>query len=255
MKKAIAIVVLVLVAVIGAGLYYVFTNLDAIVKAIIEDAGSQTTQTAVRVENVRVTLTDGAAAVRGLSIANPKGFDTRHAFVLGEIDARIDLKSLTQGPITIDRVLVRKPQVYYEMNADRTGNLNVLYQNIERATAGGAAKKPAAEGDEPKLIIRRFLLSDATLEATVAPLGNKKYTLKLPTIELTNLGGKDGATPAEISRQVLDILTKRALAEIKRAGIDEQAQALKSEAQQKLDTKKREIEGQAKEKLKNLLGK
>ncbi|MDH3311484.1 MAG: hypothetical protein OEM95_12535, partial [Gammaproteobacteria bacterium] len=75
MKKIILIFVLVLVAAIGAGLYYLFTNLDAIVKAAIEKAGSQTTQTAVRVDSVKIVLSEAAGTIKGLSIANPKGFD------------------------------------------------------------------------------------------------------------------------------------------------------------------------------------
>ncbi|UCH53022.1 MAG: hypothetical protein JSW09_10610 [Pseudomonadota bacterium] len=256
MKKIILISSFVLIAVIGAALYYVFTNLDAIVKAVIEKAGSQTTQTAVRVDKVKIVLTDGAGTINGLSIANPKGFETRHAFRLGAVETKIDIKSLTKEPYIIEKVIIRKPQVFYEMNKDRQGNLNILYDNIAAATAGsGSASKPATKSAEPKLIIRHFLFADATVEAKVVPLNNKEYTLKLPTIDLKDLGGKNGATPSEISQQVLRAVTERALAEVKRAGIDEKVQALKSEAQEKLDTKKSELEGKAGEKLKNLLKK
>jgi len=256
MKKIILICSLLLVAVIGAGLYYVFTNLDAIVKAVIEKVGSQTTQTAVRVDEVKIVLSDGAGTISGLSIANPKGFEARHAFLLGTVSTRINIKSLGKEPIIIDEVIIREPQVFYEMNKDRKSNLNTLYNNIDAATAGsGGADEAAADSAEPKLIIRRFLFTDATVHANVVPLNNKKYTLKLPSIDLKNLGGKNGATPSEISQQVLGIITKHALAEVKRAGIDAKTQELKSEAQKKLDAKKHEVESQAKEKLKNLLGK
>jgi hypothetical protein len=254
MKKVLLIVVLLIVAVIGAAIYFVFTNLDAIVKAAIEQVGSQTTQTAVRVDKVKIKLTDGAGTISGLSIANPKGFVAPNAFSLGEIDTQIDINTLTKGPITIDRVIIRKPQVFYEMNKDRESNLNALYKNIAAGTGGGSTKKPAAKSDEPKLIIRHFQVAEATVEANVVPL-NKKLTLKIPTIDLKDLGGKSGATPSEISKQVLDIITQRALAAVKQAGIDEKVQAIKSEAQQKLGTKKSEVESRAKEKLKNLLGK
>lgn len=255
MKKILLIIVLLIVAVIGAALYFVFTNLDAIVKAAIENVGSQTTQTAVRVEKVKITLSDGAGAISGLTIANPKGFEARNAFSLGAIETQIDLNSLAKGPITIDKVLVSKPQVFYELNKDRQSNLNQLYKNIAASgSGGGGTKKPAAKSDEPKLIIRHFQLADATVEANVVPL-NKKLALKLPTIDLKDLGGKNGATPSEISKQVLDTITQRAIAAVKQAGIDEKVQALKSEAQQKLDTKKSEVESRTKEKLKNLLGK
>lgn len=254
MKKIILAVVVLLVVVIGGALYYVFTNLDAIVEAAIEKYGSQTTQTAVQVDNVRIKLTDGAGMISGLSVANPKGFGTPNAFSLGAIETQIDIKSLTKGPITIDKVIIRNPQVFYEMNKDRQGNLNELQKNIAASTGASNTKKPAANSEEPKLIIRHFQLADATVEANVVPL-NKKYTLKLPTIDMRDLGGKNGATPSEISRQVLDTLTRQALAAVKQAGIDEKVQATKAEAQEKVDTKKREAESRAKEKLKNVLGK
>lgn len=252
MKKVLLIVVLLIIAVIGAVIFFVFTNLDAIVKTAIEQVGSQTTQTAVRVDKVKIKLADGAGTISGLSIANPKGFAAPNAFSLGEIDTQIDINTLTKGPITIDKVIIRKPQVFYEMNKDRDSNLNALYKNIAGPGGGGGAKKPAAKSDEPKLIIRHFQVAEATVEANVVPL-NKKLTLKIPTIDLKDLGGKNGATPSEISKQVLDTITQRALAAVKQAGIDEKVQAIKSEAQQKLNTKKEEVESKAKEKLKNLL--
>ena len=254
MKKVLLIVVLLIVAIIGVAIYFVFSNLDAIVKTAIEQVGSQTTQTAVRVDKVKIKLTDGAGAISGLTIANPKGFEAPNAFSLGAIETQIDLNSLTKGPITIDKVIIRKPQVFYELNKDRQGNLDALYKNISASSGGGSAKKPAAKSDEPKLIIRHFQLADATVEANVVPL-NKKLTLKLPTIDLKDLGGKSGATPSEISKQVLDVITQRALAAVKQAGIDEKVQAIKSQAQEKIETKKSEVESKAKEKLKNLLGK
>lgn len=255
MKKIILVVVLLIIAIIGAALYYVFTNLDAIVKVAIEQVGSQTTQTAVRVDKVKITLSDGAGAISGLTIANPRGFEAPNAFSLGAIETQIDLNSLRQGPIAIDKVLIRKPQVFYELNKDRKSNLNELYKNIEASTGGASGeKKPAAKSNEPKLIIRHFQLAEATVDANVVPL-NKKLTLKLPTIDLKDLGGKSGATPSEISKQVLNIITQRALDAVKKAGIDEKVKALKTEAQQKLDAKKGEVESKAKEKLKSLLKK
>ena len=230
--------------------------MDALVKAAIEKTGSQTTQTAVRVDKVKIVLTDGAGTISGLSIANPGGFEARHAFLLGTVGTQINIKSLGKEPIIINKVIINKPQIFYEMNSDRKSNLNMLYNNISAAAAGsGKADQATAKSAEPKLIIRQFLFTDATIDATVVPLNNKKYTLKLPTIDLKNLGGKNGATPSEISRQVLGIITERALAQVKRARIDAKTQTLKSEAQKKLDTKKRDVESQTGEKLKNLLRK
>ena len=52
MKKAFLSVLIILVVVIAGGVYYLFSNLDNIVKAAIEKYASETTHTAVAVEDV-----------------------------------------------------------------------------------------------------------------------------------------------------------------------------------------------------------
>ena len=126
MKKTLLIIIVLVILAVAGGIYYVLTNLDMLVKQAIEKYGSQATQTAVRVDSVKVRLTEGSAALGGLTVANPKNFSMPHAFVLGEISTRIDIKALTEEKIVIDEVRVLAPQVFYEVNADKQGNLNVL---------------------------------------------------------------------------------------------------------------------------------
>ena len=73
MKKVILGLVLVIILAIVGGVYYVLTNLDALVEAAIEKHGSEATQTAVRVDSVKIDLSNGAGAISGLTIANPTG--------------------------------------------------------------------------------------------------------------------------------------------------------------------------------------
>ena len=96
MKKVILGLALVIIFAIAGGVYYVLSNLDALVKEAIETHGSQATQTAVRVDKVKIDLSNGAGAITGLTIANPGGFAMPYAFSLGEIRAGIDLQSLQQ---------------------------------------------------------------------------------------------------------------------------------------------------------------
>jgi len=137
-KTALAIVIILLVAIAGA-IYYVFSNLDAIVKAAIESYGSDAVKTAVRVEDVAIRLTEGAATINGLTIANPDGFVTPLAFSLGEITVDINLEKTEQALVAIDAINIIAPEVFYEINAERKGSLNVLKDNpkanryIERA--------------------------------------------------------------------------------------------------------------------------
>jgi uncharacterized protein (UPF0333 family) len=73
----------VIVIIIAGGVYYVFTNINAIVKAAIEKHGSQATRTDVRVSSVDITLSTGKGAISGMTVENPAGFTSRNIFSLG----------------------------------------------------------------------------------------------------------------------------------------------------------------------------
>ena len=118
MKKAMLGIVLLIIFVIASGIYYVLTNLDALVKEAIETHGSKASQTAVLVDTVKIDLTNGAGGITGLVIANPEGFSMPNAFSLGEIRLGIDLQSLQQEPYIIDEITVLAPQVFVEINKD-----------------------------------------------------------------------------------------------------------------------------------------
>lgn len=270
MKKIILGIILLIVLIIAGGVYYVLTNLDSLVKAAIEYHGSQATQTAVRVDKVRIKLGEGDGAIYGLSIANPNGFAAPYAFSLGEIRTRIDLASLKDEPYVIDEIKIHAPQVFMEVNQDKKTNLNELKKNLTVST-GATSKTKTSTADkagthEPRLIIRRVLFSDGNIKAKVVPLNNKEYQLKFPTLEMTNLGGKVGATPGQLATEILNRLIDQAREIVKQKGIGEELDKLKSKArakvdeekarlQEKTDSKLEEQKQKASDKLKGLLGK
>ena len=65
MKKIILSFVLILIVAIAGGVYYVLSNLDNLIKEAIETYGSEATQTAVRVESVKLKLTEGSGGITG----------------------------------------------------------------------------------------------------------------------------------------------------------------------------------------------
>jgi len=226
------------------------TNLNAIVKAAIEKCGSEATKTAVRVSSVKIILKEGTGAINGLTVANPKDFDTRHAFSLGEISTKFNIKSLTDDVKVIDEIIIHAPKVQVEINEDNTINLNELKKNISSSAPGTSTNKQE-NGNATRLIIRYLRFSNGHILAKVVPLNNKEYQLKLPSFVLKNLGGKKGATPSQIANQILKELTNRALAQIKKKGINQGIGKIKSEVKSKLKTEK----DKAVDKLKELFGK
>ena len=254
MKKIILGLVLLIVIIISVAVYYVFSHLDSLVKNAIETYGSQVTQTAVRVDKVHIELKNGAGTINGLTIANPKGYSTPLAFSLGEVHTRIDIKSLQQEPYIIDEIRIVAPQVFMEINADKKTNLNEIKNNLTASIPSSKTKPVAADqtrekAKEPLLIIRRVLFTDGNIQAKLVPLNNKEYQLKLPSLNMTNLGGKRGATPTQIAKEILTRLTDQARDEIKRKGIDQELNKLKAQAREKVDAEKAKLKAKTDSKL------
>jgi len=263
MKKIILIIVLLVIAAIGGGIYYVLTNLDSLVKQAIETYGSEATHTAVRVNKVNIQLKQASASITGLTVANPAGFSTPNAFSLGQIATRLNVSKMSKDHIVIDEVLIKAPEVFYEMNAEKKANLNMLKDNLGSGAGKAAPAKPASKsGAQPILTIHKFVFADAALHARLVPLKDKKIDLKIPSFQLVNLSG----TPEQISRQVMNQFIDRARDEIRRKGIDaeldkakaqlkEKADAEKAKLKQKADTRIDEEKAKAEDKLRNLFSK
>jgi uncharacterized protein involved in outer membrane biogenesis len=233
--------VLVLILVIAGAVLFVLTRLDYIVKIAIEKYGSRATGTAIRVESVRIRLRQGSAAIQGLTIANPDGFETPHAFSLGETGVKIDVRSITKEVKIIDEILVRAPEIFVETNAARSVNLNELKKNLEKAAPpdkSSTAKKKGEKGPEPKLIIRRILFSEGAVHVKIASGGGRQYELRLPSVEMTNLGGSQGATPDQLTRQILGELSRRALGAAGKKAAELAVDKAKDAAKSLLDRRK-----------------
>lgn len=266
MKKMLLGLFFLVVLALGGGIYYVYTNLDSLVEMAIETFGSDATQTAVRVDRVRIKLQDGSAGIYGLTVANPDGFTTKSAFSLGEISTKIDIKNTGKDLIVIDHITITAPQVFYEMDAARKMNLQALLNNLGSGGPAPAAESPGDKTPAPKLIIRKLSFTEGSIHALIAPLENREYDLKLPPIVMNNLGGKNGAPPEDIARQIIKTLSDRAMTAVKssaagaeiekaRQQLDAKKEALKTDANQKVENSKAEVEAKAKDKLKSLISK
>jgi hypothetical protein len=233
-KKGVLITLLVLTVLIATGIVYLLFNLNFIVKSAIEKYGSQATQTAVRVQKVHISLKEGSASIEELTVANPKGFETPLAFSLGQIVVDIDLKSLTGDEIGIDNIVVQAPEIFVEINEDKKNNLNELKKNLLSASSQPAKSTTSGEKNtETILFIRHLLFSNGQIDAKVIPM-NKEYQLKMPSVEMWNLRG----TPRQITFQVINRLTSKALAEVKKKGVGQATEKIGDKAKSLLKTKK-----------------
>jgi hypothetical protein len=227
----------IVLAVIVAGLFYVWTNLDNIVKSAIQTYGSQATQTTVRVDSVKLVLQDGMATIKGLTVGNPTGFTDPNIFSLGMISTKIDTSSLNKNPIIIDEIDIKDPAVVYEINKSGVSNVDVLKKNLG-VGASKSSSSSSSGGEQLKMIIRKIVVDGSTAKVRIAAL-NKAQSVTLPRIVMTDVGKKSGgATAAEVAQQLSSRMLGNVQSAVMKIGVDKylgkSADAIKQQMQKNL---------------------
>lgn len=194
------VVVVVLLLIVVAVLY---TNLDRVVKAAIEEYGPRYTGTPVSLDGVDLSPRSGEGRLEGLKVGNPEGFSAPHAFSLGAIDLALDPETLTGNPVVIRHLHLRAPAITFE-DGEAGSNLQVLRDRVGAAGAGPAAPESAADGGERKFVIEQFTLSDGVVHYANPVLGDETLKLDMPDIRLTDIGRQsDGVTAARALARIL----------------------------------------------------
>jgi len=231
-----------LVLIIAAGVVFYFYY-EAAIKSAIEIAGSRALGTEVKVSGVSLSPLSGKGSIRGLSVANPEGYEAPYAIELGELALEINVDTLFSDVIEINSILVQEAHITYETTLVND-NIRTLLRNIP--SSEGAVAPTTQEGpSSTKVVIRDFQMVDPqiTLQTAIAAA-----PLALPDLHLTNIGDQSNAvTAAEAVRQILVALNTslinanvRNLDTIKE-GVQSQLTDRTDELEEKLEEKTAEV--------------
>ena len=198
MKKLLILVVLLVAG--GAAFFLLNNPLGRLVKLAVEEFGPMMTQAEVRVDNIKISATDGQGAISGLLLGNPKGFKTEYALKANKIKISIDPASLAQNVVVIHNVLIDVPQINYE-KGDHGANFDAIQRNVEQYLGEGGSKKDD-KGAGKKMIIDSLIIHNAKVSYGGA------VDLILPDIKLHNIGKKTGgATSSQVVKAIIGELT------------------------------------------------
>jgi len=204
----IGVVVLIVLAVVAAGLF-----LDSGIKKGIELVGPRVAQVPVKLDSVSVSLLSGAGQIKGLVVGNPPGYKSPFAIQVGKAELAIKSSSLLSDKVVIRNIDVQAPEVTFETDL-QGNNLSKIVSNLEEASGGTnqpAAPEPQGKASR-KLEVDNLVISGGKIHVSVTALGSKSATVPLPEIHLTGLGqGPDGITAAELTKRVLQAIEKEAV--------------------------------------------
>lgn len=233
-------------------LFVIANNLGKIIKTGINDYGPELLGVPLTLGSASVSLLDGKASLGDLRIANPQGFSSNNAFELKHIDLALDIQSLQNPVIVIDRIAINGAAV----NAEQIGskiNLQVLQNKMSQASSGSAPSSGSSRSDQdkstlPKIAIAKFEFTDATASVKSDTLGEE--SVAIPSISLENIGTpENGLTPDSAAQAVMQPLMKKVIAEVKKQALDK---VVDREIDKALDKALGDKAGQYKDKLKGL---
>ena len=204
MKKKIIISLCVIFVLLAGGVVYLFTNMDSIVKSLIEKVGTETVGTKVSLDSVSISLFKGKATIKGLKVANPDGFSDAPMIQFGKVSAQIDYKTRV-----IRNINIEEPEFLVEQKGLNT-NFGVVQEKMRaescpkeqekvvNADAGSTGKERVETAEEAKVYqLDSFTIKDAKIRVVSLDSGHKAVA-SAANITLENLKG----TPEKICSQV-----------------------------------------------------
>jgi hypothetical protein len=198
MRPAIVAAVLAVAAIaVAAALHYGVRRLDGVVAATVERYGSAVTGTDVDVAGVDLALADGRADLAGITIANPKGYETDYAVRIGHASVALDVGSLAGDVPVIDELTLGGALINAEQ---REAAINLA--DIQRhATEGSGDSPPSATPG--RIVVKRFRLRDARVLLTSEYLAEPEE-LPLADIAVDDIGASSGgATYSQAAEAML----------------------------------------------------
>ena len=189
--------------------------LDGIVRKGIETVGTQVAKVEVKLDDVGMSVFTGKGALRGLQVANPKGYRAPAAVKVGQALVVLKPLSVFSERVVIRSVVVQETEIHYEQR-DGKANLDVIQANVESALPDRDKTKP-----EKKLQIDSLVIRNAKVHVYGDKSDEPPTVLTLNEIHLKDLGqGPEGITGVELTRKLTAAVIKDTLAAMVRGVTD-----------------------------------
>jgi hypothetical protein len=219
LKVSVIVVLLLVVALTMIGVY-----LNSMIKAGVEAVGPKITGTTVNLDAVDLSLFSGQGRLKGLVVGNPPGFQAESAFKLADAKVKVDLKSALSDKLVIEEILIDGPEITYE-GGPSGSNVSKIQENVTafgKSVApkeGAESKSQKKDPTQKKVQINHFIVKNAQVYASVSMLKGKALTIRLPDIQLRDIGKESGGvTVQKAAAEVIVAINKSVVQAVASSG-------------------------------------
>jgi hypothetical protein len=258
--QKIIIAIVIVIALLAAGIWYVASQTDTLIKQQVEQQGTKYLGTQVTLEGTELSLKEGKLALSQFAIKNPAGFSDNNAVSAQSI--LLDLGAPRGDAYVVQQFALNVPAILYETDSQGGSNLLTIKKHLETQLPRQDTAQPApSTGELPLVIIDNVVIADTALALDFSALPveqfgveKTKYDITLPSFNLGAIGKPNGIPADQIGAAVTDALLAEVIrvakAEAKKAAKD----AAKKRLEEEVDKQKDKLKEKAKDKLKDLLG-
>jgi len=221
--KLIKRIVIGAVVVIVIGGLILRSNLDSIIRGVIERQASASMGVPTTLGSASLSILGGQVKLANFQVASPPKFPSPNIFTLDAIGVSVNYGQLTGSPIHIKAIEIDHPVLVVEQS-DMQLNLKALMDQMPQTpqTSGGQPTKPIM------LIIDELDLNNALVTFLPGIPGmTKPIQITVPSLTLKNIGNADGnQNGAAIKDVVMQTATALAAKGADTANLPPEAKAL-----------------------------
>ncbi len=220
--------VLVLAAVLAVvGLVVLGLSFTTLIKTGVERIGTRVLGVPVTVEDADLSILPGWTTVRvslkQLTIANPAGYETAHAFSFPNVQIQIDWRSLLTDTVVVEDVWLAGPGMTLERVKLRSnlGDIRNIVTRNRHADEDDERddEHEDDEDDDIRLHIKKLTVKDATINVSLIGGAAGVVRLPLPDFEVHDIGKPSrGASLREASARIFDAMYGAILDAVTKSG-------------------------------------
>ena len=187
-------------------------SIDGIVKNGIEENGRALLGTDVTVEDVDISLFDGAGTIEGFEVSNPDGYTDKNAIRIQKASLQVDIGSLFSDQVIVKELRVDEPELYFEQK-ELSANLKELNDHLNSGEPSDSEKS---------LVIEHLLIEEGLVKVRTDIERERTAQAEFDRFELNGIGQGGSNTVQESVKQMMEPLLEQAIAEAATSGVLEQ---------------------------------
>ncbi len=200
-RKAVFSVIVVFFLLFGAGSF----GMNYLVSRVVTDYLHDTCLVQGSLDQAKISLFSGEAVLYGLKIANPKGFPAGEAIAIRSVRLTFAPDTPFKTPFTLREVVLEEPVIRLQGGPEEN-NIEGISRNLAAAMRVYSMDLHHGRSDPLVRIENLYSVDGSVLCNAIGPA-----PVRMPTLLLSALGGKDGLPLSQVVIQLLHMLDNAAM--------------------------------------------